>query len=223
MEAAPTSSTLSLSGIFALLSFQKIEVLLDLYQTLRQWLPGQRFGGMYEILEYDSTLELLDDKGETAIFRKLQRVKFLQDNIIAFQDYAWGEGDIFADYQCAPGVVVDRYQEGDRWNILISLRETKSKGDITDFYMERTVKHGYTQTEEWQQVEIRSVTQQLCIKVIFPKTRRCQRAILHQRSRNQTIALGQEHMRTLPDGRQLLVWEIGNIRRFEIYTVRWWW
>ncbi len=107
---------------------------------------------MYEILEYDSTLELLDDKGETAIFRKLQRVKFRQDNIIAFQDYAWGEGDIFADYQCALGVVVDRYRESDRWNILISLHETKSKGDITDFYIERTVKHGYVQNEEWQQI-----------------------------------------------------------------------
>jgi hypothetical protein len=54
-------------------------------------------GRHVEILEYDSTLELLDVKSETAIFRKLQRVKFLQDNIIAFQDYAWGDGDIFAD------------------------------------------------------------------------------------------------------------------------------
>ena len=43
---------------------------------------------------------------------------------------------MFGEYKCLPGVEVDRYQEGDRWNILISLRETKSSGDIEDFYID---------------------------------------------------------------------------------------
>ena len=43
--------------------------------------------------------------------------------------------EIFADYSCRPGEVTDVYQEGDRYNILISLRETKAAGDIEDFYI----------------------------------------------------------------------------------------
>src|SRR4051812_10629238 len=128
--------------------------LFDLYHSLRHILPLKQQQGMYEILDYDSTLEIMDAKGETAIFRKRQKVKFLQDNILAFQDYAWGEGDIFKHYTCSPGTVVDCYQEGDRWNILISLRATKCRGDTEDFYIQRTVKRGFTKAEEWRQVEI---------------------------------------------------------------------
>jgi hypothetical protein len=178
---------------------------------------------MYEILEFDSTLELLDPLGKHAVFRKHQRVKFLQDNI-AFQDYAWGEGaDIFATYRCEPGVVVDRYQEGDRWNILISLRATKQRGDIEDFHIERKVIKGFLKKEEWYQVEIRNPTQRLQMSVIFPQTRRCQRAQLIKRSRHRTMELGPEHLHDLADGRQMLRWEVTDIRHLEVYTIKWWW
>lgn len=209
-----------------LLAFSSLEwlaLLPDLYRLIQRWLQGQRQEGMYEIFDYDSTLELLDTSGESAVFIKRQRVKFLQNNIIAFQDYAWGDGNIFADYQCSPGIVVDRYQEGDRWNVLISLRETKNRGDIEDFYIQRTVKNTYTQPEEWRQVEIRHLTRRLKIAIIFPKERRCQRATLLQRSKHQTVVLGPEHFTALPDGRQVLTWETSKIKQFEIYTIRWRW
>ena len=179
--------------------------------------------GMYEILDYDSTLELLDPLGHTAIFRKRQRVRFLQDNIIAFQDYAWGDGEIFADYRCSPGVAVDRYQDGDRWNILISLRETKSRGEITGFHLERTVCDGFIQSEEWHQAEIRHATRRLRLAVIFPAVRPCRRATLHERKGNQTHQLGLAQFQQLPDGRQLVEWETRQVRDLEIYTLRWVW
>ena len=139
----------------------------------RQGITEIRFvEGMYEILDYDSTLELVDPQGATATFKRRQRVKFLQDNIIAFQDHAWGDGEIFADYKCSPGIEVDRYQAGDRWNVLISLRETKSAGDVEDFYIERTVRGGFTQNEEWRQIEIRHRTKRLKLAIIFPEERR---------------------------------------------------
>jgi hypothetical protein len=50
-------------------------VLRDLYRLLRRLLPPQP-QGLYEILAYDTTLELLDTKGECARFCKRQRVKF---------------------------------------------------------------------------------------------------------------------------------------------------
>lgn len=210
-----------LHKLLTLVSLEWLTLLPDLYRLLQQWWPHPQ--GMYEILEYDSTLEILDPQGEMAIFKKRQRVKFLQDHIIAFEDYAWGDGNIFADYHCSPGIVADCYQQGDRWNILISLRETKNRGDIEEFYIERTVKNTYTQPEEWRQVEIRHLTRRLKITIIFPQERRCQRAILHQRSRHQTTRLGPEHFSDLPDGRQVLTWETTKIKQFEIYTIRWRW
>lgn len=217
------TSSYSLPTPLDYLSPTRLTHLLDLYTTLRRWLQRQRAAGMYEILEYNSTLELLDTKGHTAVFKKQQRVKFLQDYINTFQDYAWGEGDIFADYKCSPGTVVDRYQDGDRWNILISLHETKNCGDIEDFYIERMVKNGFLKTEESRQIEIRHYTRRLKMSVIFPKIRRCQRALLLQRSRHHTTVLGPEHFSNLPDDRQILTWKTKKIRRFEIYTLKWHW
>lgn len=203
-----------------MLSLSNLKDLLDLYQNLRQRLPST---DMYEILDYESTLELCDIEGRVAIFQKRQRVKFLQNNIIAFEDYVWGDGEVIAEYKCAPGVVADRYQEGDRWNVLISLRETKHKGDITEFHIERLEKQSFTKADEWQQTEIRRRTRRLQMNIIFPQGRRCQRAILTQRRHNRVQVLGTEHFHDLPDGRQLLTWESSRVYPYDIFTLRWQW
>jgi hypothetical protein len=166
---------------------------------------------VYEILEYDSTLDLIDPRGQKAVFRKRQKVRFLQDHIIAFQDYAWGEGEIFDRYRVSPGAAVDRYQEGDRWNVLISLRATKSKEDIEEFHIERQVRDGFKKGEEWHQVEIRHATRRLRMAVIFPKHRPCRSALLQERSRNRSTKLGAKHYVELPDGRQMIQWETNRI------------
>jgi hypothetical protein len=214
---------LSIRGFLPYLTHDWISFLLGLYRALHLFVQRERHEGMYEILEFDSTLELVDPKGKTAIFKRRQRVKFLQDNVIAFQDCAWGDGEIFADYKCSPGVEVDRYQEGDRWNVLISLRETKSAGDVEDFYIERKVKRGFTKDEEWRQTEIRHRTKHLRMAIIFPGDRPCRRAVLVERSRNRTIVLDQKHFTDLPDGCQVLTWETRNPRRFEVFTIKWRW
>ena len=222
-HTAKYSPSFSAPRFLSWLSPDWTSTLLDLYRGLRQFLQRERHEGTYEILDYDSTLELMDPKGEIAVFKKRQRVKFLQDNIIAFSDYAWGDGKIFAEYKCSPGKVVDRYQEGDRWNVLISLRETKSAGDIEDLHIKRTVRDGFAKDEEWRQVEIRHRTKRLKLAIVFPKERRCQRAVLIERSRNRTTVLDPEHFSDLPDGRQVLTWEPRKIRRFEAYTIKWKW
>ena len=226
MDFAPKtkhSSGLSASRFLPYITPDWIALFLDLYRALRRFLQRERHHGIYEILDYDSTLELVDPKGEIAVLRKRQKVRFLQNNIIAFEDYAWGDGEIFAEYQCSPGKVVDRYQEGDRWNVLISLRETKTVGDIEDFYIERIVRNGFTKDEEWRQIEIRNRMKRLKLTTIFPKERRCQRAVVVERSRNRTTVLDQKHFSDQPDGRQVLTWEPAKTRRFENYIIKWKW
>ena len=224
-QPQPSSSPIIqfLRRLLAYLSQDWTIVMLDLYHLVRPLIIREQAAGVYEILAYDSTLELVDLKGKVAIFKRHQRVKFLQNNIMVFQDHAWGDGDIFAGYKCSPGIVVDRYKEGDRWNILISLRETKSKGDITDFFIERTVKNGFLQAEEWWQVEVWYKTQRLTLSLIFPKGRHCQRALLQTRSDNRSTILDQQQFHLLPDGRQLLRWEAINPAQAEVYTLRWQW
>lgn len=196
--------------------------LLEIGQALVAYLKRSRQQGIYEILDYETTLEL-SATGKTAHFLKRQKVRFLQNHVISFQDRAWGDGEIFADYQCAPGIVADRYQIDDRWNILISLRETKSRGDIEEFFIQATYKDSYLADEEWQQVEIRHQTCRLKMTVIFPKRRHCRRAVLHERRRNRTTVLAESHFSDLPDGRQALSWETRRIRQYEVYTLRWRW
>jgi hypothetical protein len=215
-------TTSLLRRILKHISLDWVSLALDLVHSLRHYLCSQPTGP-YEILDYDATLELLDVEGKKAVFRKRQSVKFLQNNIIAFEDYAWGDGEILATYKCSPGVVVDKYREGDRWNILISLRDTKSIGDIEQFHIERKVKNTYTHQDEWLQTEIRRRTQRLRMAVIFPKGRNWQDAVLTQRSKNQTIKLGSEHFNRLPDGRRMLSWETKHTRGYEVYTLKWRW
>lgn len=178
--------------------------------------------GLYEILDYETTLEL-SSSGKTASFLKRQKVRFLQDNIISFQDHAWGQGDIFADYRCSPGIVADRYFVGDRWNILISLREIKSRGDQEEFFIQATFKNAYLNSQEWQQVEIRHQTKHLKMTVVFPKKRHCQRAIVQHRNRRRTIDLDSDQFKLLPDGRQIVKWETKNVNSLEVYTLQWEW
>jgi len=91
-------------------------------------LAGGKSQGIYEVLEHHTTLELQDPQGEVAVVERRQTVRFLQDNVEAISDHAWGDGELFAEYTCSPGVPVDFYKDGSRYTTLISLRQTMSRG-----------------------------------------------------------------------------------------------
>lgn len=196
---------------------------LEIYKDLKRLWHRSFDSGMFEILEYDSTLELLDPRGERAVFKKRLRVKFLQDNVIAFEDYAWGDGEIFLRYRCSPGIIVDRYRDGERWNVLISMRQTKNAGDVEEFHLERQLRGSFLADEGWWETSLRHRTQRLKVCVLFPEARSCKQAVLIERNRNRTTPLDARHFDSLPDGRQLLTWESSRAKRFERYTLKWRW
>lgn len=76
------------------LSLPWLEIVSELWKVIRALSRGLADEGMYEVLSYESTLEIKGTNGKRAEFRKRQRVKYLQNNIIAYQDQAWGDGDI---------------------------------------------------------------------------------------------------------------------------------
>jgi hypothetical protein len=200
--------------------------LTKLVRTLRRLgerLCVSRLEGMYEVLEHEARLELQDTKGRKAVYYKRQRVRFLQDNIIAYQDQAWGDGEIFADYKCSPGVPVDRYRESHRWRVLISLRETKNRNDVEEFHIERTIRDGFTKDVEDFQTEIAHTTRKLSLSVVFPRNRLPKEVLLIEQNAARTKVLGPSNRLTLPDGRQQVVWRTDNPRLFEAYILRWKW
>jgi hypothetical protein len=197
--------------------------LLDAWEVWTQLRDRARYHGMYEILDYRSTLDLLDATGEKAIISRRQVIRFLQDNIVAIHDHAWGDGKLFAKYKCRPGVPVDFYQDGSKHNVLISLRETKNRGDVMEFSAERTIAGGFLKQNEWLETEVDHLTTHLRLAIIFPKARPCLRATLTRKTVGKTEVLDERHFKTLGSGRQELSLAISRPKLHECYLVKWDW
>lgn len=182
-----------------------------------------RFDGIYEVLEYEAHLELSDATGARAIFTKRQRVRFLQNNVIAYQDQAWGDGKFLDDYSCSPGKAVDVYREGHKYQILISLRETKNRGDEEQFQIQRTITNGFVRETEDFQIEIDHPTRRLSMVIVFPSTRPPTQVKLIEQNKNRTVLLDPQDINKLPDGHFEVRWETQKLRLFEKYVIRWSW
>jgi len=200
---------------------QTVTQLLDLWDIITRLYDKFRYRGPYEILDYDSTLDIRDPKGVRAVLTRSEEIHFLQDNIVAIHDHAWGDGELFAKYQCQPGVPVDIYEDGSKYNILISLRETKNKGDTIQLWIERVIKRGFCEKEEWLETEVDHWMHKLKIAIIFPKDRPCRRATLTRRSTGYSTLITQENFALLPDGRQKLTWSTNHPKLHDCYTIKW--
>jgi hypothetical protein len=174
-------------------------------------------------LEYESTLELLDKHGRRARFSKREHVRYLQNNIIAYQDQAWGDGQILIGYRCSPGKLVDRYRPGKKTYLLISLREIRNRGDTDKFNIEWRIRDGFIRKTELWETDVSHRTKQLSVQVVFPKDRPPIQAWLMEKLRRRKHRLGEETKTRLPDGRWQVSWETRWPRKNEKYQLRWSW
>ena len=174
-------------------------------------------------MEYESTLELMDPRGNQAMFRKREKVRYLQDNIIAYQDQAWGDGKILMEYRCSPGKPVDRYRPGRKTFVLISLREVKMRGDIDEFNIEWGLQNSFTRTEELWETEISHPTKHSEINVIFPASRTPKQVLFEEETHQNVQNIDEHTRRQLPDGRWFVSWELANPRIHERFTIKWKW
>jgi hypothetical protein len=106
---------------------------------------------------------------------------------------------------------------------LISLRETKNRGDVIEFWVERVVTRGFLEDHEWLETEIDHWMHHVRLSIVFPQERACRRATLSQRSTGETTLLSQSHFALLPDGRQKLTWGASRPRLHDLYTLKWDW
>ncbi len=209
--------------ISLIFSIPWLEVIAELYKLIRKLWQGMADEGMYEVLEHESILELLDRQGKRARFEKRQKVRYLQNNIIAYQDQGWSDGQSLLDYQCSPGVVVDQYRPGQKTYVLISLRDNKQRGDRDEFLINWQLQDAFLRSQEQWETEVSHRTRQLLVRLIFPKTRPPVRIWLSEYLRRRTRLLGDSAMQRLPDGRWQIEWQTKRPRWHERYALKWEW
>lgn len=210
----------NLSILSVLLNSELIRLMFT--EALRLWRES-RFRGMYRVNHHQATLELLDVAGKVAVHTKRQEVIFLHDDVFAIQDQAWGDGNIFADYKCTPGVIADRYKEGYRWKILISLRTTKNKGDREEFFIERKITDGFTTCIVNFQTQVDHPMDSLTMSVIFPSKRHPKNVSLIEQNMKRSYMVGAEHRTSLSGGRVQYAWHVAKPLLYESYILRWEW
>ncbi|MCA0457136.1 MAG: hypothetical protein LCI00_24405 [Chloroflexi bacterium] len=221
--SSPSDSS-NLSSLASLLSVLLNSDFIRLLITeIVQWWNTSRFHGTYRVEAHHVTLDLTDAGGRLVKYTKRQRVTFLQNNVFAIQDQAWGDGNIFAHYMCSPGAAVDRYKEGYRWKILISLRGTRNIGDTESMFVERTITDGFTTPVGNFQTQVDHLTQDLTIKVLFPAGRHPKQVTLIEQNAKRTHRPDKENITVLPQGRIQYQWQIRKPHLYESYIVRWEW
>lgn len=221
------TKTVSLGSLMSRLSIgwnaSWSDALPAIWKTGKEFWSKIRQSGLYEVLDYEATLEIHDPEGKRATFKKVKRVRYLQDNIIAYQDYAWGDGKILLNYRTNRGKPVDRYRSGYKTFILLSLRDVKNKGDTDEFNIQWDIRQGFLTKDGYWATDISQRTRQVKVNVIFPKSRPPQLLLLEESNHKRTRELGFEHRKLLPDGRWQVSWEMINPRLYEMYILRWVW
>jgi hypothetical protein len=207
----------------AIPGLQYIGILFNTWDQGNKLLSRLLNEGIYEVLEYESTLELKDKSGKEATFRKRERVRYLQDNIIAYQDQAWGDGEILLNYKCSPGYPVDQYRPGHKTYILISLREIKNRGDLDEFNIKWSIRNGFLRKTELWETTVCHPTKHLKINIIFPKNRPPLNVTLNDGTHQKNQILDKNYQNQLPDGRWLVSWGIKRPQKNKEYILKWSW
>lgn len=217
------SETTNLPGIVMKYILPWFEVAGEAIRIGRQMVSGLATEGTYEVLDYGIRLELKDPEGKHALVRKREKVKYLQNNIIAFQDQAWGDGKILQNYRCKPGVPVDKYRLGYKTHILISLRGVKNRGDVDEFNIQWGISRGFLSPTGFWGTDVDHRTALVRVEVAFPKSRPPVKASVLEKNLQRISPISIDQLIQLPDGRWQIAWEKTKPRRYEQYILRWEW
>lgn len=223
MRQTQANAELSTKWLSQILDLPWIGILAETWKLARKVLRGLTEEGIYEVLDYEVTLELHDKTGTRATFKKRKHIRYLQNGIIAYADSAWGDGKILARYKCSPGVAVDWYRSGYKTHILLSLRDVKNRGDEDEFNIQWNIHDGFLEPDGFWGTNITNRTRRVKVNVIFPKSRPPERFVLVETNRAKSHTLGSEAKRQLPDGRWVVSWEKEKPRLYEHYLFKWWW
>lgn len=176
---------------------------------------------VYEVVNYEATVELSDADGRDAVYIKREHVRFLQDGVSSFEDYGWGNGIAFANYDVSPGTFVRRELVGSRLQSTVQLPHHYRVGETLTFWVERVIQNGFTSPSEcWLEAELYHPTSRLSLRVILPAARPVRSAYLVRPGIPGRRALP---VRSLAAGRQHISYLDLEPAQGARYTVIWDW
>lgn len=180
-----------------------------------------RMGDPYEVIESEDCWDLVDDAGQDAWFVRTRQLRFLQDSVSAVREAARGDGRITEDYDCTPYKKADEFWSGGWHNVVISLRETKRRGDELPLTVKRHYLGSFTKSSESVDAMVTHDTRKHSIRVVFPADRPPKDVWFTRSSNtNRREPLTREGLNS---GRQQVVKTIPTPRRGETYTISWDW
>lgn len=207
----PVAGALVAGGLF-------VGVMAFVVYVLRQ---RTFFDGPYRVLSSHCTWNLEEPDASVAVVTKRLEVEFNYE-VIALSEYAWGEGDQFADYVCEYGTPVGpRVKDGMREYVVISLSAPSQRGEEATLVSHRTIHSSFPDATEWVEYELKQRSKSSTIEVRFPAERSPSEVRLWRKSdgrtRNVTSSLQAEGSRLVY--RQ----EVGRSRRDDVLRLTWDW
>ena len=120
--------------------------------------------------------------------------------MIAYQDQAWGDGEILLNDLWTPGTPADRYRSSCKTYILVSRREVKDNGDVDEFNIEGGIRQGLLQPAEQWETHVTDRTKHLKTNMVFPRSSPARHPVLIEGNPQQSHDLA-KRAQVLPDGR----------------------
>ena len=106
------------------------------------------YRGPYRILDETIVWQLVDPEGKQVFVSKRQLVRF-NYLVIAHIELASGDGDIFADFDCNFGEVIQRFPRGGEEGLLIALRPERTRDEEIEITSRREIRDGFEGADQW--------------------------------------------------------------------------
>jgi hypothetical protein len=192
--------------------------ILDSKRLRKMLLPEGLLSSPYEVLDYNATLILHDGKGNRATLRRTQTIRFLQDQVSALLDHAWGDGVLVTGYRHSAGAISDSFKDQGVRHMVVDLKHPRSRGELLTFSVEREVREAFLSPDGWVETTIDHPVRHLRRRVIFPKERRAQWATLQAGASYVFVPIV-----TLDDGRTCVEFEVSAPQSDLAYRMRFSW
>lgn len=183
-------------------------------------LPEGLLPSPYKILDFQGTLTLEDPEGMRATFQRKQVIRFLQGGVSGILDHFWGDGVPLTFYENEAGSLEDSFKDEGRRHLVIGLKHRMRRGDVLNFEVVRRAMAEFI-IKPVQRLEtiIDHPIDRLGYKIIFPKDRPCQRAVLLH---NEGLETRLPVVR-LAGGKTMVRFDVRQPISHSPYTVRWSW
>ncbi|MGE0229255.1 MAG: hypothetical protein AB7I38_14720 [Dehalococcoidia bacterium] len=195
-----------------------VPLVTRMIEQLAQW--GRRDkGAAYRVESFDGELVLHDRCGQSATYRKRERVRVTQDEVRTLNDVNWGNGRQFVGHRVQPGSVIGSAQVGPRVRHVIELPRVVRRGHRLSLRATRQIRGAFTRpTDRWLESEVYHHTERLTMRVLFPPGSRPRgsrvRCLLREIDTKLTA-------RPLPGGGSVLSFTIRRPSLGERVTISW--